>query len=474
MNFNTALFLFLFLPLFLITYFVSQPRWRPVLGVLASLVFYAWGDAQDLVLLLALILVDYYLGRYLVASERPGRWVLPLGLLINVGVLAFFKLFIAYQFDLFFGLADFLPERLKDWMGSFTFPLGLSYISFQLISYLVDVHRGVVKPEKNLILFAFYVLMFPKLLVGPIVRYRTLTEALPAPQLDREQVADGIRRFLRGFAKKILIADVLAGTVNAVFDLPVGAHAPLIGWLALIAFALQIYFDFSGLTDMAIGLAAMMGFRFIENFNYPYIAQGIGDFWRRWHISLSTWFRDYVFFPLERRRLPLVGQSLNILIVFLLTGLWHGVTLSFIVWGLLHGFFMVLENAFLNRWLQRAWQPIRHVYALAAILLTWLVFRSPDLGYAFDFLKLLFGQFPGRVTLSFLETAPLPFIEPSFVLAFVAGILLSVPWSPLLWPRLQKSFLMTVVHDLILLALFVLSLGLMASSTFLPGIYAGF
>jgi alginate O-acetyltransferase complex protein AlgI len=474
MNFNTALFLFLFLPTFLIAYFFSQPRWRPVLGILASLLFYAWGDARNLVVLFGLILVNYFLGRSLVERERPERWVLPVGLLINVGVLAFFKFFIAYQFDLFLGLDVFLPERVKDWLGSFTFPLGLSYISFQLISYLVDVHRGSVKPERNLLTFAFYVLMFPKLLVGPIVRYRTLAEVLPAPQLDPLQIADGIRRFLRGFAKKILIADVLAATVNAVFDLPVGAHPPFIGWLALVGFGLQIYFDFSGLTDMAIGLAAMMGFRFIENFNYPYIAEGIGDFWRRWHISLSTWFRDYVFYPLERRRVPVTGQSLNILIVFLLTGLWHGVTISFIVWGLLHGTFIVLENAFLNRWLQKLWQPMRHAYAIAAILLTWLVFRSPDLAYAFDFLKLLFGQFPGQVRLPFLETAPLPFIEPSFLLALAAGIVLSIPIMPLWQARVEKSFPLTLASDLILLAAFVLSIGMMASSTFLPGIYERF
>ena len=474
MNFNTALFLFLFLPIFLIAYFFSQPRWRPVLGILASLLFYAWGDARNLIVLFALILVNFFWGRYLGTHDWPAPWFLPVGLLINLGVLAFFKLFIAYQFDMFLGLDVFLPERARGWMESFTFPLGLSYISFQLISYLIDVHKGVVKPEKNLISFAFYVLMFPKLLVGPIVRYRTLAEALPEPQLDVLQVADGIRRFLRGFAKKILIADVLAATVNAVFDLPVGAHSPFIGWLALIGFALQIYFDFSGYTDMAIGLAAMMGFRFIENFNYPYVAQNIGDFWRRWHISLSTWFRDYVFYPLERRQLPVVGQSLNILIVFLLTGLWHGVTLEFVVWGSIHGFFIVLEGAFLGRLLQRVWRPIRHVYALAAILLTWLVFRSPDLAYAFDFLKLLFGRLPAQVTLPFLDTLPLPFIEPSFILAFVGGVLLSIPLLPALQVRIEKSFPLTVTGDLVLLALFVLSLGMMASSTFLPGIYEGF
>jgi alginate O-acetyltransferase complex protein AlgI len=331
-----------------------------------------------------------------------------------------------------------------------------------------------VQPERNLVSFAFYVLMFPKLLVGPIVRYRTLAEALPAPQLEAGQVTDGIRRFLQGFAKKILIADVLARTVNAVFDAPVQASSPAVGWLALIGFALQIYFDFSGYTDMAIGLASMMGFRFIENFNYPYIAQSIGDFWRRWHISLSTWFRDYVFFPLERRRLPVVGQPLNILIVFFLTGLWHGITISFIVWGLLHGFFLVLEAAFLNRWLQRAWRPVRHVYALSAVLLTWLVFRASSLSYAIDFLRLLFGQIHSQVPLSFLDTTPLPFIEPSFVLALLFGILLSVPWMPALQVRLQRSFPLTVAFDLIWLALFVLSIGMMASSTFLPGIYGSF
>ena len=472
MNFNTALFLFLFLPLFLITYFFSQPLWRPVLGILASLLFYAWGDAHNLILLVALILVNYYLGRYLV--ERPARWVLPVGLIINLGVLVFFKLFIAYQFDMFLGLDVYLPEPARGWLGSLTFPLGLSYISFQLMSYLLDVHKGSVQPEKNLVTFAFYVLMFPKLLVGPIVRYRTLAEQLPAPEMDAAQIADGIRRFLRGFAKKILIADVLATTVSAVFGLPVEASTPVLGWLALIGFALQIYFDFSGYTDMAIGLAAMMGFRFIENFNYPYMAQSIGEFWRRWHISLSTWFRDYVFYPLERRRLPVIGQSLNILIVFLLTGLWHGVTISFIVWGLLHGLFIVMEGVFLNRWLQRVWRPIRHVYAIAAILLTWLVFHSPDLTYAFDFLKLLFGQVPAQITLPFLDTMPLPFIEPSFLLAFVVGVLLSVPLLPVLQTRVVKSFPMTLASDLILLALFVLSLGMLASSTFLPGIYETF
>jgi alginate O-acetyltransferase complex protein AlgI len=369
MNFNTALFLFLFLPFFLMAYFFAQPRWRPVVGILGSLLFYAWGNAANLLWMAGLILFNYGLGLRL--TDKPAKGLLPLGLVVNVGLLAAFKLFAAYGMDLFSGLAPIFPERLNGWLTSLTFPLGLSYVSFQIISYLLDVNKKAVKPERSLVNFAFYILMFPKLLVGPIVRYRSLAESLPAPTLDLNQVADGVRRFLRGFAKKVLIADVLAKLVNAVFSLPVEASTPAYAWLALIAYALQIFFDFSGYTDMAIGLAAMMGMRFIENFNYPYIAQSVGDFWRRWHISLSSWFRDYVFYPLERRRAPIIGQSLNILIVFLLTGLWHGVTSGFIIWGLLHGFFLALEGLFLNRWLKAAWlQPIRHLYTLSALLLT--------------------------------------------------------------------------------------------------------
>lgn len=477
MNFNTALFLFLFLPIFLIAYFFAQPRWRPVVGILSSLLFYAWGSAVNLLWMLGLILFNYWLGLRL--KDKPAKWLLPLGLLVNVGLLAFFKLFAAYGLDLFLGLAPHFPTRLTDFLTSLTFPLGLSYVSFQVISYLLDVNKGAVQPERNLVTFAFYVLLFPKLLVGPIVRYRTLADSLPAPTLEAAQVANGVRRFLRGFAKKILIADVLARTVNAIFVLPVAASTPAYAWLALVGYALQIFFDFSGYTDMAIGLAGMMGLRFIENFNYPYIAQSISDFWRRWHISLSSWFRDYVFYPLERKRLPVAGQQINVLIVFLLTGLWHGVTIGFVIWGLLHGFFLVIEGLFLNRWLKAdGLRPVRHLYTLSALLLTWVFFRAPSLAYALDFLRLLVGNVQQTVRLSFSETTPLPFIEPSFVLAFIAAVIFSLPVGPWLQRQIaarpRLAFPLTIAGDLFLLALFVLSIGMMTSSRFLPGIYGNF
>ena len=472
MNFNTPLFLFLFLPFFLIAYFFAQPRWRPVLGIIASLLFYAWGNLASLAWIVGLILFNHWLGLRL--HEKPAKWTLPLGLLANAGLLAFFKFFVTYGRSMFFGLDALLPARAEGWLDTLVFPLGLSYISFQLISYLLDVQKGAVKPERNLASFAFYILMFPKLLAGPIVRYRTLAETLPAPTLDTNQVADGVRRFVRGFVKKILIADVIGQVAIAAFGLPVEASTPLIAWLGLVGYALQIYYDFSGYTDMAIGLASMMGFRYIENFNHPYIAQSIGDFWRRWHISLSSWFRDYVFYPLERRRLPVIGQPFNILIVFLLTGLWHGVTLNFVVWGLLHGFFIAIEGLFLNRLLQKTPQVLRHVYTLSALLLTWLVFRAPSVEYALEYLTLLMGGVEAFVPLSFYDTYPLPFIEPSFIIAFATGLIFCLPVGAVIQKRVEKSPALIVIQDIVLLALFVLAVGMMASSAFQPGIYEGF
>jgi alginate O-acetyltransferase complex protein AlgI len=404
------------------------------------------------------------------------------GIGANVGLLVFYKLLITYGTGIFLGLAQLFPQSLNQWLLSLTFPLGLSYISLQVISYLIDVRTGTIEPEQSLVSFAFYILMFPKLLVGPIVRYSAVAQQLEQPTISPDEIAYGVRRFIIGFAKKVLIADVLAKVVNSVFVLPIASLGPQAAWLALISYGLQIYYDFSGYSDMAIGLASMMGVRFGENFNYPYIAQSIGEFWRRWHISLSSWFRDYVFYPLERRRLPMIGRALNIMVVFLLTGLWHGLTVSYIAWGLLHGALLAIETLFLNKWLKIVARPIRHLYLISALLLTWLIFRAPDLSYAAGFLRRLSGDSSGLAALPFIETTPLPFIEPSFLLALGVGVLFALP----LYPLIQRLHLhpaggyslpqmaLIVTSDLILLGLFVLSVGMMAASRFLPGIYGGF
>lgn len=487
MNFNTALFLFIFLPFFLIIYFVAQPKWRSWLGLAAGLVFYAWGQAFYIPLIAGVAGVNYWFGLRLGGelSENKGqntKRLLYTGILVNLGILVFFKVFVTYGVGWIGSLTEFLPARVEEWLQGLVFPLGLSYISFQVISYLIDVANGAVKPEKSLLNYLVYIFLFPKLLVGPITRYRSLADQLSSPSPAPDLVADGIRRFAQGLAKKVLIADVLAKVVVAVFDQPSPLAPPEIAWLALAAYALQIYFDFSGYTDMAIGLGMMMGFRFTENFNYPYISQGIGDFWRRWHISLSTWFRDYVFFPLERRRIKWIGQPANILVVFLLTGLWHGLTAQYVIWGLLHGFFMVVEALFLARWLQKVYRPIRHLYALGAILLTWLFFRSPSPAFAFAFIGRLMGDMDGVAPLVFTQSAPLPIIEPSFWMAFSFAVLYAMPVKPwvekllqeLTAKRPQAALPLTAINDLILILLFVLSVGVMTSSKFLPGIYGRF
>lgn len=486
MQFNTALFLFLFLPFFLIVYFVAQPKWRLWVGLVASLLFYAWGQAAAIPLIAGIVAFNFVLGLHIekqgAKNKAQSKRLLYLGILVNIGVLAAFKLLVTYGVDLFGPLANYLPEPATLWVQDLAFPLGLSYISFQVTSYLIDVFNGTLKAERSWLPFALYVFLFPKLLVGPITRYSTLGSQLAAPQPTRAQIADGIRRFMRGLAKKVLIADMLATVVNAAFNQAAPMVQPEVAWLALAAYALQIFFDFSGLIDMAIGLGMMMGFRFIENFNYPYIAQSVADFWRRWHISLSTWFRDYVYFPLERRRIRFIGQPLNILLVFLLTGLWHGVSVTFVAWGLLHGMLLVLESLFLGRWLQRVFRPLRHLYAIAALLLTWLIFRSPSLEFALAYLARLAGNREGIVPMAFTESAPLPFIESSFLLAFTAGLIFSLPIGPFIAAKVQqligksRSYKLPLMFlgDLLLLALFILSISVMVSSRFMPGIYGNF
>lgn len=486
MQFNTAIFLFLFLPFFLIVYFIAQPKRRLWVGLVASLLFYAWGQAAAIPLIAGIVAVNFLLGiqieKQRANSKTLSKRLLYLGILVNIGVLAAFKLPVTYGVDLFGPLANYLPERVTLWVQNLAFPLGLSYIGFQVISYLIDVFKGTFKAERAWLPFAFYVFLFPKLLVGPITRYSTLGSQLAAPEPSREQIANAMRRFMRGLAKKVLIADVLATVVNTVFNQPAPMVQPEVAWLALAAYALQIFFDFSGLIDMAIGLGMMMGFRFIENFNYPYIAQSVADFWRRWHISLSTWFRDYVYFPLERRRIRFVGQPLNILIVFLLTGLWHGVTVMFVTWGLLHGLLLVLESLFLGKWLQKTFRPLRHVYAIVTLLLTWLIFRSPSPEFARAYLGRLAGNSQGIVPMAFTESAPLPFIEPSFLLAFAAGLVFSLPVAPFIEAKVRQfigknsnyELPLMVVSDLLLLALFILSISVMVSGRFMPGIYRSF
>jgi alginate O-acetyltransferase complex protein AlgI len=485
MNFNSFIFLSLFLPVFIIIYLVSAPKYRNLVALIASLLFFSLGQAFYLPLMVLIIVINYYLGRWIEKLRNQpakGRIFLILGCGLNLIPLVFFKVIVSYGVR---WLPYWVPGEFIKYLQLYLAPLGLSYIVFQLISYLIDIGNELCDSEKSFTNFTLYVILFPKILVGPIVRYRDISSQLLQREVNSRDVANGARRFIQGLAKKILIADTIAMTINPVFALKTPNFSIGIAWFALIGYALQLYFDFSGFTDMAIGLGQIMGFRFMENFNYPYISRSISEFWRRWHISLSTWFREYVFYPLEftRRKSKFMIQPLNIVFIFMLTGLWHGLTLNFLLWGAIHGMAVALEVVFLGKWLKKAWTPIQNIYALVIVLISWVFFRSNTLGYAIGFFARLAGSSKGISILPFSDTSPLPIIDPSVWLVFVGGIILSFPIIPAFqrfWQRVMEKHILVqaigvVGTDLLLFMLLVFSVAALISRTNTPAnIYANF
>jgi alginate O-acetyltransferase complex protein AlgI len=481
MDLSSLQFLFVFVTVFFVVYLFARKDLRLWLIVIASLVFLTWGNSIAVRWLGGLLLASYGFGLLLPRAKEQGRsfWLWA-GLGVNLIILLYFKVMLAYGPNLQLTL-----KISSQWSSLFTtpaVPLGLSYVTFQAISYLADVWRGVIKPEKNLLRFTAYLLFFPKLISGPLMRYKPFLEQSNELDPSFENIAGGIRRVFIGFIKRALIANQAALIANSVFNLVQPDIAPAFAWLGLIAYTLQIYFDFSGYTDIAIGLGMMIGIQLPENFNFPYISQSVSEFWRRWHMTLSVWFREYVFFPLERRRFKWMGQQINILIVFFLTGLWHGAKPTFIVWGLLYGIFLAIESLGFGRWLSRAWKPIRHVYTLAVVMAGWVFFRSDSLGFAFGFFRRLAGDASGLAPQPFSLTTPLPFIEPTLILALLAGLIFSLPLSTFFaqWRngieqnKPKTYFAFQLGADLLLLALFVLGLAATLSRGFLPNIYASF
>lgn len=484
MDLTSPLFLFLFLPVFLVTYLISTRAIRLPLILVASVIFLSWGQITALWWLTGILIAGYLLGHaisWAKQSNHSAKVWLWLGIGSNLAILSFFKFITVYDISTP-PLAGIIPQAWVAPISGLVVPIGLSYVTFQMISYLVDVWRGNTPAEKNFLHLGVYLFFFPKLLSGPLIRYKPFAEQLDQLKPSWDHMATGFRRLFIGFIKRTLIANQLAAVANAVFNLPTPNVEPLFAWLALIAFTLQIFFDFAGYTDMAIGLGMMIGIRMPENFNYPYVAQSISDFWRRWHITLSTWFREYVFYPLERRRFKWAGQQINIILVFLLTGLWHGFKPTFIIWGLIYGIAIALESVGFGRWLKNAWRPLRHFYTLFIVLVGWVFFRSNDLEFAFGFFQRLAGSTFGLTPLPFSRTTPLPFIEPSFILVLIASIIFSLPLFPI-WNQFRTKvenrkaalyFGFQVTEDILLIAFFILGVAAVVSSTFLPNLYAKF
>jgi alginate O-acetyltransferase complex protein AlgI len=391
MVFASPLFLFLFLPATLAAYFALPRRGRNGVLLAASVAFYAWGEARYVPLVLASVAFNGWMGLRIAAAAEPRarRRRLALAVAGNLGTLAVFKYanFAAANVNT---LAAVLSIEPLD-VAAIPLPLGISFFTFHAISYVVDVYKRNADAQKRIPTFALYILLFPQLIAGPIIRWRDIAAQLVER---RERLADfayGARRFILGLGKKTLVANTLGRTADAIFALPAAELSAPLAWLGLVCYTLQIYFDFSGYSDMAIGLMRMLGFRILENFNYPYIARSVREFWRRWHISLSNWFRDYLYIPLGGNRRGRLRGYVNLIVVFTLCGLWHGASWPFVLWGVWHGAFLVAERAGLDRALAKsAW--LAHAYALCAVMGGWVLFRCETLGHAVDYYCALLGM----------------------------------------------------------------------------------
>ncbi|MBL8140472.1 MAG: MBOAT family protein [Acidobacteria bacterium] len=426
MLFTEPAFLFLFLPIVLAVYSVLRGHEsRNVWLLLASIAFYATGGGQFLAPMLASIVLNYLfavaVARAQATSPRLASAVLIATVGANLAVLAWFK-YASFLVGNANGIAHLFGA--PGWaVPDVALPIGISFFTFHAISYVVDVYRGAAIAQKNPVHAALYLLLFPQLIAGPIIRYREIADQLAARLVTMSGLAWGVRRFTVGLGKKILIANVVAGPADRIFALPLEQLEPGLAWLGLVCYTLQIYFDFSGYSDMAIGIAAMFGFRFPENFNHPYIARTVQEFWRRWHLSLSNWFRDYLYIPLGGNRVGPARVYGNLLVVFFLCGLWHGASWNFVVWGLIHGAFLVVERAGFASWMARRPRAIGHAYALAVAMFAWVFFRAETLPQALGYLRALAGGGSGRApyTVGF-------FADRLVVVAIVAGIIGAGPW----------------------------------------------
>ena len=399
MLFSSVIFLFLFLPAMLFMYFIIQKKYlglRNIVLLFSSLAFYFYGEPIYIFLMIFSIIFEYIIGycvsKNIAADKKKiaGRFVIA-SVIINLLVLGFFKYydFFILNLNLIPGLAFLKPLGLS-------LPIGISFYTFQTMSYTIDIYRGDAKLQKNIATFGAYVVMFPQLVAGPIVRYRTIADELNSRKITSEDFSEGAIRFIYGLAKKLIIANAMGKIADEIFALSGNQLTGKTAWLGAIAYSFQIFYDFSGYSDMAIGLSRVLGFHIPENFNFPYICKTITDFWRRWHISLSTWFRDYIYIPLGGNRVSAARNIFNILIVWLLTGFWHGAAWNFVVWGLYFAVILIFEKIFLLKFLGNHNNNIiinilSHVYALVLIVVGWVIFRSENLPYALSYMGKMFS-----------------------------------------------------------------------------------
>ena len=422
MLFSSLLFLYLFLPFVLLGYILIQKHFRNSFLLIASLLFFAWGGVSYTLILIGSILLNFF-GGILISNNdlhpKRKRSILIIVVVINLSILCIFKYtgFFLENLNLLFdkiGTAEINKPKIL-------LPIGISFYTFHGLSYIIDVYRGTTKAQKKLVDLGLYIAFFPQLIAGPIVRYKDISEQLAERNFSYLSFNKGIYRFLLGLGKKVLIANTLATVADTVFKMNIHEIGTTLSWIGIIFYSFQLYFDFSGYSDMAIGLALMFGFHFNENFNYPFLSESVKDFWRRWHISLSTWFNDYLFVPIAtaQRDWGKFAVVFALLITFLISGFWHGAGWTFIIFGLVHGAFIILEFLWLGKLLKKIWYPLRTTYTILVVMAAWVLFRSHDVPFVLGYYRSMMGF--GNVNLSFMETLENYLNKEQLIALFIAA-----------------------------------------------------
>ncbi|MBR6231243.1 MAG: MBOAT family protein [Lachnospiraceae bacterium] len=461
MVFSALTFLCVFLPILICIYFLVRPlAVKNAVLVLASLLFYAYGEPVYIVLMVVSIVVNYCFGRIIGAGKHK-KAALVTAVVLNLGVLGVFKYagWLTQMAISAFGLSV-KPVELS-------LPIGISFYTFQALSYLIDVYRGECASQKNAVSFFLYISFFPQLIAGPIVKYHDIESQISDRHPTPQSVAEGLRRFIIGLGKKVLIANIMAGAADAAFALDAAQTSTLSAWIGAVAYLMQIYFDFSGYSDMAIGLGRIFGFKFLENFNYPYISGTVKEFWRRWHISLSTWFREYLYIPLGGNRKGRLRTCVNKIIVFFCTGLWHGANLTFVVWGLFHGAFLLLEDFVPIKKLPAV---IRHIYTVLVVCVGFVIFRSDDMGQAGLMISHMFSGFT-ITNAQWVRTAPI--LTPMFITFLAIAVIGASPAWRKLAGRINGSA-REVLSYVYAAGLLVLSILYLSGGAYNPFIYFRF
>ena len=463
MVFSSIEFLYAFLPITLLGYLITPRKAKNVVLLFFSLLFYWWGEPKYTILMLFTITFCYAAGRLIENKNgtRVGRVLLSVSVAVPLGLLAIFK------------YADFFLGSVNSLTGAdipllkLALPIGISFYTFQALSYVVDVYRGDTPAQKSWIKLATYVVLFPQLIAGPIVRYTTVAEDLSTRKHSLENTALGMRRFIIGLGKKVLIANLLGSLCTAYRDS--ADPSVLFSWMYAISFSLQIYFDFSAYSDMAIGIGKILGFRFLENFDYPYISKSITEFWRRWHISLGSWFRDYVYIPLGGNRVKPMRQIFNIMVVWCLTGFWHGAGWTFMSWGLYFGVFLIIEKLFLKKYLEKAPSFLQHFYVVFLVVISFVLFNADNFTMAFSDLKIMFGA-----TDLPLYTADTLYTLRSYGVLLILSFIGATPLMRNLARKIEKTKISTILEPVVVAAILIVSTAYLVDGSFNPFLYFRF